>query len=98
VEVFELPFAIMLFMGSMFKAAVVAFQWRSLGIAQVAGFLRQGPAGGADIGFLLHNSSSCTQYEQISVYKNNSGKGVVNSANHILTEGFQEQFRKGKSG
>jgi hypothetical protein len=53
-DVFELPLAIMLFMGSMFKTAVVTCHRRALRIAQVPGFFGQGSAGGANIGLLFH--------------------------------------------
>jgi hypothetical protein len=87
-EVFHLPFAIMLLVGSMLHATIGAFHTRSLGIAQVPGFFRHGPAGLTDISFLFHGF--------LLVYtsgytKSNLAKGDVNSFNDILFKGLYRQ-------
>jgi hypothetical protein len=55
-EIFEFALAIVLLVGSMLHATIGAFLRRTLGIAQVPGFCRHGPAGLTDKRFLFHGS------------------------------------------
>jgi hypothetical protein len=52
-DILKFPFAKMLFVNFVFFAAIFAGQRLPLGIAQVSGFFRQGPTGGADIGLRM---------------------------------------------
>jgi hypothetical protein len=84
-EIFKFALAIVLLMGGMLETAVGALLGRPLGIAQVPGLRRHGPAGFTDKRFLFHGS--------LLVYtsgytKSNPDKEVVNSFNNILIKGF----------
>jgi hypothetical protein len=52
-DILKFPLAKMLFVDFVLFAAIFAGQRLALRIAQMAGRLRQGPAGGADIGLLM---------------------------------------------